>query len=132
MERSELSVELDDEIDKRKTYSRFDFILNHLLVIIIISCSSFAGFSQFFEYKNASVISIIAAIPAFIFLLQSTFKWDQKAEWHWDYRRRLIAIRREMRDQDLSSAEASKKLNILEEQLAGSFPGLNQPASKEE
>ena len=31
----------------------------------------------------------------------------------------------------LSDSEASKKLNLLEEELAGSFPGVNYPASKE-
>ncbi|GIU48260.1 hypothetical protein [Shewanella sp. KT0246] len=131
MEGSDISVEIESEIKRRKVYSRFDYILNNILVFITVIASSFAGFSQVFEYKNSAVIAAIASIPAFILLLQKTFKWEQRSEWHWDYRRRLISIHREMRDQGLSPSDASKKINKLEEQLAGSFPSLNRPASKE-
>jgi len=132
MENSAIAKEIASEIINRKVYSRFDYILNHILVFLTIITSSFAGFAQLFDYKDANVIAAVAATPAFILLLQKTFKWEQRGEWHWDYRRRLIAIYREMRDQGLPSEEASKKLNQLEEQLAGSFPGLNTQASKEE
>ena len=53
------------------------------------------------------------------------------SEWHWDYRCRLMAILSEARDQSLTDEDVSKKLNKLEEELAGSFPGINYPASKE-
>lgn len=131
MDDSDISLEIKNEIKIRKVYSRFDYILNHILVFITVISSAFAGFSQIFGYNNSAVIASIAAIPAFILLLQKTFKWEQRSDWHWDYRRRLISIHREMRDQGLSPAEASKKINKLEEQLSGSFPGLSQPASKE-
>ncbi|MCK6263834.1 hypothetical protein KP803_11190 [Vibrio sp. ZSDE26] len=131
MDDSKILLEIKSEIKNRRNYSRFDFILNHVLVLITVIASSFAGFSQVFGYDNSPVIAAVASIPAFIILLQKTFKWEQRSEWHWDYRRRLISIHREMRDQGLSPSEASKKVNKLEEQLAGSFPGLNQPASKE-
>jgi len=129
MDDSEISLE--SEIKRRKVYSRFDYILNHILVFVTVIASAFAGFSQIFGYENSAVIASIASIPAFILLLQKTFKWEQRSDWQWDYRRRLISIRREMRDQDLSPADASRKINKLEEQLAGSFPVLSQPTSKE-
>lgn len=132
MEDSKIAKEIAEEIVKRNRYSRFDFILNHILVLLVVVSSSFAGFAQIFEYTNANIIAAIASIPAFVLLIQKTFKWEQRAEWHWDYRRRLIAISREMRDQGLSPEDASKKINNLEEQLSGSFPGLNHAASKEE
>lgn len=123
--------EIEDEIKSRYWYAKFDFILNHILLLIMVVSSSYPAFAQILDLGQEQYIAAIAAIPAFILLFQRTFKWEQRGEWHWDYRRRLFAILREMRDQNLSEKEASKKLNNLEQELAGSFPGVNYPASKE-
>ena len=132
MEESEISKEIEAEIRNRFYYSRFDFVLNHLLLLLVVAASAFPGFAQVLGLNEPKLVALIAAIPAFVLLLQRTFKWEQRAEWHWDYRRRLRAIQREMRDQGLTAEEASKKLNKLEEELAGSFPGADHPASKGE
>ncbi|MGY5449553.1 hypothetical protein ACVFI8_01165 [Agarivorans sp. MS3-6] len=123
--------EINKEISDRYLYSKFDFIFNHILLFIVVVASSFPAFAQIFGDGQSKLTAAIAAIPAFILLFQRTFKWEQRGEWHWDYRRRLMAISREVRDQGLSAEQASKKLNQLEQELAGSFPGVNYPASKE-
>lgn len=130
-EKSAVVAEIEREITVRKCYSKFDFILNHILLFLVVIASSYPAFAQIFGDGQTKLSAGIAAIPAFVLLFQRTFKWEQRGEWHWDYRRRLIAILREVRDQGLSDSEASKKLNLLEEELAGSFPGINYPASKE-
>ncbi len=130
-EKSAIVAEIEREITSRYRYSKFDFVLNHLLLFMVVIASSYPAFAQIFGDGQTKLSAGIAAIPAFILLFQRTFKWEQRGEWHWDYRRRLIAILREVRDQGLSDSEASKKLNLLEEELAGSFPGVNYPASKE-
>lgn len=123
--------EIEKEISNRYRYSRFDFIFNHILLLVVVVASSYPAFAQIFGGGQDKITAAVAAIPAFILLFQRTFKWEQRGEWHWDYRRRLLAISREIRDQGLSPEEASKKLNRLEQELAGSFPGVNYPASKE-
>jgi len=123
--------EIEKEITARYRYSRFDFILNHILLLVVVLASSYPAFAQIFGDGQSKLTAAIATIPAFVLLFQRTFKWEQRGEWHWDYRRRLQAISREVRDQGLSPEEASKKLNKLEQELAGSFPGVNYPASKE-
>jgi hypothetical protein len=127
-EKSAVVAEIEREIKARYRYSKFDFILNHVLLLLVVIASSYPAFAQIF---GDSQPRLIAAIPAFVLLFQRTFKWEQRGEWHWDYRRRLMAILREVRDQGLSDEDASKKLNKLEQGLAGSFPGINYPASKE-
>ena len=129
-ETSPVVEEIEKEISARYRYSRFDFVLNHLLLLVVVLASSFPAFAQIFGYGQSKYTATIATIPAFILLFQRTFKWEQRGEWHWDYRRRLRAILREIRDQGLPPEEASKKLNSLEQELAGSFPGVNYPASK--
>ncbi len=123
--------EIEKEIANRYRYARFDFIFNHVLLLVVVTASSYPAFAQIFGDGQSKYTAAIAAIPAFVLLFQRTFKWEQRGEWHWDYRRRLIAIAREIRDQGLAPQEASRKLNRLEEELAGSFPGVNYPASKE-
>ncbi len=122
--------EIEREISARYKYSRFDFILNHILLGIVVLASSYPAFAEIFGYAQTPIVAAVAAIPAFVLLFQRTFKWEQRGEWHWDYRRRLMSILREVRDQGLPAEEASKKLNLLEQELAGSFPGVNYPASK--
>lgn len=123
--------ELDKEISKRFIYSKLDFMLNHFLLLTVVFASSYPAFAQIFGNGQSKFTAAIAAIPALILLFQRTFKWEQRGEWHWDYRRRLKSILRETRDQGLTLSEASKKLSKLEEELAGSFPGINYPTSKE-
>ncbi|WP_240221822.1 hypothetical protein [Rheinheimera hassiensis] len=130
-EKSAVVAEIEREVKARYRYSKFDFVLNHLLLLLVVVASSYPAFAQIFGDNQPKLTAAIAAIPAFVLLFQRTFKWEQRGEWHWDYRRRLIAILREVRDQGLSDSDASKKLNLLEEELAGSFPGVNYPASKE-
>ena len=130
MEETAIGKEIGDEIRNRYRYSRFDFVLNHVLMLVAVLASAFPGLAEILKFSDSGTVALVAAIPAFVLLLQRTFKWEQRAEWHWDYRRRLIALQRELRDQGLRAEEASRKLNRLEEDLAGSFPGVNRPASK--
>lgn len=129
-EKPPIVEEIEREITARFRYSRFDFIVNHLLLVVVVIASSYPAFMQIFSQGDSKTTAAVAAIPAFVLLIQRTFKWEQRGEWHWDYRRRRIAILREVRDQGLSGEQASKKLNMLEQELAGSFPGVNYPASK--
>jgi hypothetical protein len=124
-----IDEEIDREIKNRSWYSRFDFALDHLLVFASVIASAFPAFSQVLGTGDGKLVAVIAAIPAFVLLLQKTFKWQQRGEWHWDYRRKVVAIKRELRDQGLTAQDASKKLNELEARLAGTFPGLQRPNS---
>ena len=124
---SPIEMEIDSEIGRRYRYARFDFILNHLLVFVAVIASAFPAFSQLVESYDEATVAMVAAVPAFVLLLQKTFKWEQRGEWHWEYRRRIIAIKRQIRDQGLSSKDASVKLNNLERDLAGTFPGVSHP-----
>jgi len=130
-EKPPIIEEIEKEMSARYKYSRFDFILNHFLLFVVVAASSYPAFAQIFGNGQSNLTAGIASIPAFVLLFQRTFRWEQRGEWHWDYRRRLRAILRQVRDQGMSSEEASRKLNELEEELAGSFPGVNYPASKE-
>ena len=129
--KTEIEKEIDSEIVNRHKYARFDFILNHILVGIAVTASSFPAYAQIFNKSDAPTIAAVAAIPAFILLLQKTFKWEQRGEWHWDYRRKIIGIKRQIRDQGLAPEQASKLLNKLESDLSGSFPGINAPKDAE-
>jgi len=105
-----IEEELKKKIHVRKLYSRFDFVLNHILVFMAVFASAFLAICQILEVNDSKLIALVAALPAFVLLLQKTFKWEQRAEWHWDYRRKVIAISREVRDQGLTSDEASWKM----------------------
>lgn len=122
-----IEEELKDEIKWRTIYSRFDFILNNMLVFIAVLASSYPVYDQIFGNDDPKFIAAVAAIPAFVLLLQKTFKWEQRAEWHWEYKRKVTAITRAMRDQGLSAKEASERLSQIERELAGSFPCTQSP-----
>jgi uncharacterized membrane protein YcjF (UPF0283 family) len=129
-ETSEIEKELEAEITNRHRYARFDFILNHILVGIAVVASSYPAYAQIFDKSDAKTIAAIAAIPAFILLLQKTFKWEQRAEWHWDYKRKITAIKRQLRDQGLKPEAASQLLTKIETDLSGTFPGVNLPKNE--
>lgn len=125
MEKTEIEEEIDQEIKWRGIYSRFDFILNNALVLIAVIASGFPAYIQIFGGFESKIVAAVAAIPAFILLLQKTFKWEQRADWHWEYKRKVKDIKRQIRDQGISKENASKQLSKLESDLAGSFPGTS-------
>ena len=127
MKTQDINQEIESEIKWRTIYSRFDFILNNILVFIAVVASSYPAYAHIFDTTDDKLVASVAAIPAFILLLQKTFKWEQRAEWHWEYKRKVIAIKRAMRDQGLTIKEASEKLNQIERDLAGSFPSTQSP-----
>lgn len=126
-DRVEIEKEIDSEVKWRGLYSKFDFIVHNILVFIAVIASGFPAFMQIFGNSDPKIVAAVAAIPAFILLLQKTFKWEQRADWHWEYKRKVKAIQRQLRDQDLSQKDASQLLSKLESDLAGSFPGTSYP-----
>lgn len=137
-DQAEVIEEIEREIATRIAYPRFDFVFvfvfvfNHFLLFIVVLASNYPAFAQIFGDGQSKLTAGIAAIPAFVLLFQRIFRWEHRGEWHWDYRCRLQAILRQARDQGMSIEEASRKLNQLQEELAGNFPGVNCPTSRAE
>lgn len=116
--------ELEREIRLRRLYAKSDFVWNHFVVLVIALASAVPAFAEIFHIDRPRMVAAVAALPALLVLLQRTFLWHERGEWHWDYRRKLVAIYRQLRDQGIDLKDASARLNALEKDLAGSFPGL--------
>jgi hypothetical protein len=131
MVKSSIESELESELRNRKFYSKFDFLMHNLLVLIAVLASAFPAFNEIFHFYESNIIAAIAAAPAFILLLQKTFKWEQRADWHWEYKRKVKSIQRQLRDQGITTAQASKLLSQLEHELASTFPGTSYPGAQD-
>ena len=119
----------------RFLFSRADAFLHYGLILLGITASTIVSIQQVLESQNVEsnfifisdkgLLAIIAAIPGVILLIQKEFKFDKRSAWHWEYRRRLVTLKRKIEFAELEVKEACHKINTIDEEFAMTFPDSN-------
>jgi hypothetical protein len=115
---------LSGEYNKHVRKETSDFVIAQTLLWtgIVASAGSSLYASNVLTLPTF-VAAVLGAIPAVVLLVDKTFRFSERSRWHWNYRVRLKAIERGVRDQGLPLPEASKTLNALDLSMVGQFPG---------
>ena len=125
-QKAQLRKEIETAITRRFWYSRFDFWLNQGLFFIAILASVLPAVNLAFEMVSTEErIALMAAIPGFVVLIQRTFKWGERGDWEWEFRRKLRAIQRQLiYDEDITPLAVSQALSNLEGEMDSKFPDM--------
>ena len=70
-------------------------------------------------------VTVPVGLPAFALTLLRTFQFEARSNWHYEYRARLVGLKRALRDQGASESTVSKRLNDLDLEMQGRFPERN-------
>jgi hypothetical protein len=69
-------------------------------------------------------IAVLAAIPGVVILVESTFRYSQRADWHSLYSQKLRGLIRQLKFEVNKIEEISKNLSDLEAEMEGRTPPM--------
>jgi len=73
-------------------------------------------------------LAVLAAIPGVVVLVNNTFKFAARSQWHYEKRRRLNSLLRlsEAGAQATTAPEVAEKWNRIDEEMDRSWPGWGE------
>lgn len=119
---SPLMDEIDAAIRKHERLAPLDYYLAEVFSWVGVLASVFAGLSVINEWLPRDASAIVAVIPALAWTLLRTFRYEARSNWHYRYRARLVALKRELRDQGETEPVVSKRLGELDLEMDATFP----------
>lgn len=126
-----LSDEIDRKIHKHSTWAPINHFTAELISWLSIVISVLAALSITNEWFSLSVRSIIAALPALLWTLMRTFRYEDRADWHYKYKVELQGLKRNLREKIKNEQDVSINLNKLEIRMHGALPRRRLPYSLE-
>jgi lysylphosphatidylglycerol synthetase-like protein (DUF2156 family) len=130
-----LLEELAASINEHERLARITFhwadTLLWICVFTSVASGVLVGLSTGVDWlkTHAWIIAIVAALPALSLSLERSFKWSARADWHFNYFIRMLAIFRRHRDEGLSHTDASQELTMLDLKINETHPGRSFPVS---
>ena len=114
-----LIAELNKNITHYKKYARSNYRTAYIVtgIAVLASVSTTIAVAAGIGKDHNVVISILAAVPAVILVVTSTFQFEQKSSWHWRKTRALQALLRQLEYEGKNVAEVSENLSKVEMDL---------------
>lgn len=122
-----MSADFIADTERERARHRRHARLNHhcafWVLALAISASFAAAVLVALEGPRLAVVAV-SALPGALLVLNSTLRFDLKAQWHSRKAYDIDAILRAVRYEDLAVAEGSRRLSELQQQAEGSYPGF--------
>src|SRR5262245_28627789 len=125
-------MKLEDDLAERisgcRRNARANYFAEYFFLCIAVAASatatiSVAADSSFPKELNAA----LAALPGIILLLTSTFKFEARSGWWWDKYYGLDQLYRELKYEDASESDISKKMTEFLSAHGKSWPSFGKP-----
>jgi hypothetical protein len=113
---NDLTQELIKEEKKTKENARQNYFAAYTINILIVS-SSIAATILVASGIQGPITAIVAAIPAALFGINTTFKFEGKSAWHWRKNKRIKTYLRSLRYQNETVEKISKAFSKFDEEL---------------
>jgi hypothetical protein len=124
MAASDLEREIQGSIYGQRSRARLLFGVVEFLYWAAVLSSSLAALTAATGLRK-EIVAVLAAIPAFVLLVEKQFRYRERADWRFQYKRRLVGLLRELRDQGATPADVSKRVTLLEEEMDRTYPGAS-------
>ena len=122
----ELILELQNEAAKtRRNAQRNYYVAYGITVIIVVSsilATIFAGVG-----KGPEITAFIAAIPAALVFINTTFKFERKSAWHWKKNKRIESLIRALKYESADVGQISKEYSKLEQEMDEEWISFGNP-----
>ena len=123
----EFKQHVEAELKQHRNAARLYTCISSVLFLSAISASVLASMNVTAELIDKTSATIVAAIPAAVALLTSTFKFNERARWHQLKKRRLEAFHHELVFQRAEAGDVSRRMNAALEELEKIRPITDAP-----
>jgi len=122
----EFIIELKNAAIKTRKNARRNYFAAYGLIAIIVGSSVAATILAGVGAK-AEITATVAAIPAALFAVTTTFKFERKSAWHWRKNKRIESLLRRLKYEGADIAEVSKTYSKLEEEMDEEWVSFGSP-----
>lgn len=116
-------AETGRELARHRRHARFNHHCAFWVLALSIGASFAAAVLVAIEVNRYAVVAV-SALPGTMLVLNSTLRFDQKAQWHARKAYLIDAILRAVRFEELPVAEASRRLSEVQQQAESTYPGF--------
>lgn len=127
-----LDKELADGVAKYSWYARSNYgrALGLTALAVLASIASTILVASSVSSNHPELVAVLAAIPTVVLIATSTFRFKQKAGWHWRKARALQTLHRKLVYNNCSIADISDRLSKVEMKLDQRWVTLGKIASE--
>jgi hypothetical protein len=93
-----------------------------LAIFVGIVASAVAASADALHWPGEPWATITAALPGAVLLIERQFRYRLRSSWHEDYRARLRALERKLRDQASNERDVSDELSKLDLEMRSKYP----------
>jgi putative flippase GtrA len=122
----ELIIELEKAAAKSLKSARQNYFAAYGLAAIIVGASIAATVLAGMRAKPG-ITAVVASIPAALFAISITFKFERKSSWHWKKNKRIKSFLRAIKYEGADIAQVSKMYSKLEEEMAEEWVSFGSP-----
>ena len=122
----DLINELEKAASKSLKSARQNYFAAYGLAAIIVGSSVAATILAGVGAK-AGITAVVASIPAALFAINTTFKFERKSSWHWRKNKRIKSLLRSLKHEGADIAHVSKMYSKLEEDMDEEWVSFGSP-----
>jgi uncharacterized membrane protein YkvI len=122
----ELIIELEKAAAKSLKSARQNYFAAYGLAAIIVG-SSIAATVLAGVSAMPGITAVVASIPAALFAITTTFKFERKSSWHWKKNKRIKSFLRSIKYEGADIAQVSKMYSKLEEEMDEEWVSFGSP-----
>jgi hypothetical protein len=126
-----LNDELCKTVSKYRILGRLNYYIAFLLYVIAVVSSIAATLMALSGTFSGSSQAIVTAIPGAALLIASTFRFSERASWHFNKKNQLNALYRLSMAQapGTSAPELAEKWNKIDRAMESNWPGFGALSS---
>lgn len=108
--------------------ARSNYFTVWALYVVSVGASVLATVFAAMGYQNKITFAIVAATPGIVLLVNNTFKFSARSQWHYEKKRKLDSLLRlsEAGAKATSPAEVAEKWNRIDEEMDLTWPGWGE------
>lgn len=121
---SNLSIELDEAIERRRRSARRNYIAAYGLYVLALVASIVSTVLVSLEYGSTQLRALLTALPAIALLTNNTLKFEERNQWHRRKRHYLEALKRRLQYSGAPEKEVAEEWTELNKRMALDFPSF--------
>jgi hypothetical protein len=120
-----MESQLSEEVSHYLLLARINYFTLFVLYVIAVAASVLATICAATGWLPRAGLAVTTAVPGIVLLVNNTFKFNARAQWHFEKRRRLASLLR-LRQSGANAttpAEVAEKWNRIDEEMDKAWPG---------
>ena len=116
--------QLADDVVHYLWLARGNYFALWTMYVVAVAASIIATLFAATKLLTGGWLAVLTAVPAVVLLVNNTFKFDARSQWHYEKKRRLASLLRlsQAGAKATSPAEVAEKWNRIDEEMDKLWP----------